>query len=186
MHCEVHSGSPWLSRTTFFLSFRRPLSGLSLYLLSLAWDGGHRPHGHVSRGKRQNTAAQTRFLFQTREFNKGSVGELISRKERKKKKVKLLSRVQLFATPWTVAYQAPLSMGFSRQESWSGVPFSLPGCLPYPGIQPGLLHLLRWQADSLPLDHLGSPSNCNTCYTGPCTRGKSSPIKLRHWFKWQN
>jgi len=36
--------------------------------------------------------------------------------------VKLLSRVQLFATPWTAAYQAPLSMGFSRQEYWSGVP----------------------------------------------------------------
>ena len=38
-------------------------------------------------------------------------------------KVKLLSRVQLFATPWTVAYHAPLSLGFSRQEYWSGLPF---------------------------------------------------------------
>ena len=44
----------------------------------------------------------------------------------KKKKVKLLSHVQLFATPWTVAYQAPPSMGFSRQEYWSGVPFPSP------------------------------------------------------------
>ena len=42
---------------------------------------------------------------------------------RVKVKVKSLSRVQLFATPWTVAYQAPLSMGFSRQEYWSGLPF---------------------------------------------------------------
>ena len=41
----------------------------------------------------------------------------------KVKKVKSLSHVRLFATPWTVAYQAPLSMGFSRQESWSGLPF---------------------------------------------------------------
>ena len=41
-------------------------------------------------------------------------------------KVKSLSRVQLFATPWTVAYQAPLSMGFSRQEYWSGLPSSSP------------------------------------------------------------
>ena len=40
--------------------------------------------------------------------------------------VKLLSRVRLFATPWTVAYQAPQSMGFSRQEYWSGVPFPSP------------------------------------------------------------
>ena len=44
-----------------------------------------------------------------------------------KVKVKLLSRVQLFATPWTVAYKAPLSMGFSRKEYWSGLSFPSPG-----------------------------------------------------------
>ena len=49
----------------------------------------------------------------------------------------LLSRVRPFATPWTVAYQAPLSMGFSRQEYWSGLPFPSPGDLPDPGIKPG-------------------------------------------------
>ena len=54
-----------------------------------------------------------------------------------KVKVKSLSRVQLFATPWTVAYQAPLSMGFSRQEYWNGLPFPSPGDLPDPGIEPG-------------------------------------------------
>ena len=53
-----------------------------------------------------------------------------------KVKVKLLSRVQLFATPWTVAYQAPLCMGFSRQEYWSGLPFASPGDLPNAGIEP--------------------------------------------------
>ena len=53
-----------------------------------------------------------------------------------KVKVKSLSRVQLFATPWTVAYQAPLSMGFFRQEYWSGLPFPSPGDLPSPGIEP--------------------------------------------------
>ena len=53
-----------------------------------------------------------------------------------KVKVKLLSRVQLFATPWTVAYQAPPPMGFSRQEYWSGLPFPSPGDLPNPGIEP--------------------------------------------------
>ena len=52
-------------------------------------------------------------------------------------KVKSLSRVQLFATPWTVAYQAPPSMGFSRQEYWSGFPFPSTGDLPNPGIEPG-------------------------------------------------
>ena len=46
------------------------------------------------------------------------------------KKVKSLSRVQLFATPWTVAWQAPPSMGFSKQEYWSGLPFPSPGDLP--------------------------------------------------------
>ena len=51
--------------------------------------------------------------------------------------VKLLHHVRLFATPWTVAYQAPLSMGFSRQEYLSGLPFSSPGDLPNPGIKPG-------------------------------------------------
>ena len=48
----------------------------------------------------------------------------------------LLSCVQLLATPWTVAHQAPLSLEFSRQEFWSGVPFPPPGDLPNPGIKP--------------------------------------------------
>ena len=51
-------------------------------------------------------------------------------------KVKSLSHVRLFATPWTVAYQVPPSMKFSRQEYWSGLPFPSPGELPNPGIKP--------------------------------------------------
>ena len=69
------------------------------------------------------------------------------KKEKKKKpclckqptvkvKVKSLSHVRLFATPWTAACQAPLSMGFSRQQDWSGLPFPSPGDLPNPGIKP--------------------------------------------------
>ena len=50
--------------------------------------------------------------------------------------VKSLSHVRLFVTPWTVAYQAPPFMGFSRQECWSGLPFPSPGDLPDPGIEP--------------------------------------------------
>ena len=50
--------------------------------------------------------------------------------------VKPLSHVRLFATPWTVAHQAPLSMGFPRQEYWSGLPFLSPGDLSDPGIKP--------------------------------------------------
>ena len=61
----------------------------------------------------------------------------------------LLSHVRLFATPGTVAHWAPLSMGFSRQEYWGGLPFPSPGDLPDPGIKNQcLLHLLHWQADS--------------------------------------
>ena len=52
-------------------------------------------------------------------------------------KVKSLSHVRLFATPWTVGYQAPPSMGFSRQEYWSGLPFPSPGDLPNTGIESG-------------------------------------------------
>ena len=48
----------------------------------------------------------------------------------------MLSHVWVFATPWTVAYQAPLSMGFSSQEYWSGLPCPPPGDLPSPGIEP--------------------------------------------------
>ena len=51
--------------------------------------------------------------------------------------VKSLSRVRLFATLWMVACQAPPSMGFSRQEYWSGLPFPSPGDLPNPEIEPG-------------------------------------------------
>ena len=52
------------------------------------------------------------------------------------RKVKSLNRVRLFVTLWTVAYQAPLSVGFSRQQYWSGLPFPSPGDLPNPGIKP--------------------------------------------------
>ena len=66
--------------------------------------------------------------------------------------VKLISRARLFATPWTVAYQAPPSVGFSRQEYWSGLPLPSPGDLPHPGIEPRSLAL---QADALPSEPPG-------------------------------
>ena len=57
------------------------------------------------------------------------------------KKVMSLSHVRLFATPWTVAYEAPQSMGFSTQEYWSGLRFPSPGDLPNPGFEAGSLAL---------------------------------------------
>ena len=68
--------------------------------------------------------------------------------------VKSLSRVRLFATPWTVAYQAPQSVEFSMQEYWSGLPFPSPGDLPNPGIKPGSPAL---QADTLLSEPPGGP-----------------------------
>ena len=70
-------------------------------------------------------------------------------------KVKSLSHVQLFATPWTVTYQALLSMGFSRQEYWSGVPFPSPGDLPDPVMEPGSPAM---QADALPSEPPEKPA----------------------------
>ena len=68
----------------------------------------------------------------------------------------MLSCVWLFATPWTVAHQAPLSMVFSRQEYWSGLPFPIPGNLPEPGVEPAspspalaggfVYHCATWEA----------------------------------------
>ena len=72
-----------------------------------------------------------------------------------KVKVKLLSHVRLFVTPWTVAHQALLSMGFSRQEYWSGLPFPSPEDLPNPGIKPGSPAL---QADALTSEPPGKPN----------------------------
>ena len=66
--------------------------------------------------------------------------------DEKRKKVKSLSHVQLFATPWTVDLQAPLSMVLSRQGYWSELPFPSPGDLPNPGIEPRSPTL---QADTL-------------------------------------
>ena len=72
----------------------------------------------------------------------------------KKVKVKSLSPVRLFATPWTVACQAPPSMGFPRQEYGSGLPFPFPGDLPDPGIEPHCGQTLY------PLSHQGSFISC--------------------------
>ena len=76
-------------------------------------------------------------------------------------KVKLLSLVRLFATPWTAAYQASQSIGFSRQEYWSGLPFPSPGDLPNLGIEPRSPAL---QADALLSELPGKPASNNASY----------------------
>ena len=70
--------------------------------------------------------------------------------------MKSLSCVRLFASPWTVAYQASLSMGFSRHEYWSGLPFPSPGDLPDPGIEPRCPAL---EAEALTSEPSGKPGD---------------------------
>ena len=95
-----------------------------------------------------------------------------------KVKVKSLSRVRLFATPWTAASQAPPSMGFPRQEYWSWLPFPSPGDLPNSGIEPGSPAL---QADALPSKPPGKPVQTNKCHLGLASEPKTVNI-LRHLF----
>ena len=76
---------------------------------------------------------------------------------------RILSCVWLFVTPWTVACQASLPMGFSRQNCWSSCHFPLQGIFPTQGLNPCVLRLLHWQADSFPLHHLGSPACVCVC-----------------------
>ena len=79
----------------------------------------------------------------------------------------MLSRVRLFVTPWTVAHQAPLSVEFSRQGKWKptgvGCHFLLQDIIPTRGSNLSLLHLLHWQANSVPLLHLGCWQNSVPC-----------------------
>ena len=89
-------------------------------------------------------------------------------------KVKSFSRVQLFETPWTVARQAPLSMGFSRQEYWNGSPFPSPGDFPNPGIDPGSPAL---QAETLSSEPPGNELTLNNLNEGP------SPTSVCKWEK---
>ena len=86
--------------------------------------------------------------------------------------VRYFSCVQLFATPQMVAYQALPSMGFSRQEYWSGLPFPSPADLPKPGIKPGSPAL---QTDALPSEPLGKPE---TYYT--------AMVIKTVWSSWKN
>ena len=101
----------------------------------------------------------------------------------KKVKVKLLSRLQLFETPWTVAHQVPLSMGFSRQEYWSGLPFPSPGDLPNPRVEPGSPAL---QADSLLSEPPGKPRMASLILLklfSPCDSLTQKPLMGSQFFE---
>ena len=88
------------------------------------------------------------------------------------------------ATPWTAARKAPLSMGFSRLEYWSELPFPPLGDLPGPGIKSGSLRLLRWQG-SLPPRHQGGPMSCLQDRNDDFSRDASVVSHFRRCFSGQ-
>ena len=87
-----------------------------------------------------------------------------------------LSHVQLFEIPWTVASQAPLYVGFSRQEHGSGLPCPPPGDLPDPGIKYASLRLLHWQVSSLYHEYLPTP-----VFLPGESQGRGSLVGCRLW-----
>ena len=118
---------------------------------------------HVINLKKEKKQKCKRFRFWYFIFWKN--GPLISKTSPLRVKWKSFSHVRLFVTPWTVAHQAPLSTGFSRQEYWSGQSFPSPGDLSDPGIKPGSPAL---QAESLPYELPGKPTS------------KGKPLSVNH------
>ena len=101
-------------------------------------------------------------------------------------KVKSLSRVRLFATPWTVAHQASPSIGFSRQEYWSGLPVPSPGDLPDPGIEPRSPALRAEALTSEPAELTLMTSKESACNTGDTRDAGSIPGRKIPWRRaWQ-
>ena len=135
------SGKPWKAETFAYFVVSQPLKQSSPYRGSI--NICYMVSGANCRGGTADWRSGIRKYF-----------ELINLCERKWK-CSSFSPVWLFATPWTLAPQAPPSMGFSRQEYWSGLPFPSPGDLPNPGIKPKSPTL---QADSLLSE---PPSNDN-------------------------
>ena len=148
---------PWVGK----IPWKRKWQPIPVFLLGES-HGWRSLVGHSPRGRKESDMAEPLHFKGTFHAKMGTIKDRNSMDlteaedtkkrwqeytEKKKEKVKSLSRVQLFATPQTLACQAPQSMEFSRQGYWSGLPFLSPGDLPNPGIEPRSPTL---QADSLP------------------------------------
>ena len=110
-----------------------------------------------------------------------------------KVKVKSLSHVRLFVTPWTVVYQVLPSMGFSRQEYWSGLPFPSPGDLPDPRIEPRVSHIVGrcfivWATRevSVPLFFIDTSIFCLSLLLKLCFPMKCGCVASNHELKKKN
>ena len=117
------------------------------------WFGGTLMFEEQQPGKSINCLPVENTLWFWREHQTGPL-TLQGLEEKEKWKCQSLSPVRLYAIPWTVAHKAPLSMGFSREEYWSALPFPSPGIFLTPGIEPGSPAL---QADSLLSEPPGKP-----------------------------
>ena len=132
----VAEGRTWLSDFTFTFHFHAFEKEMATHSSVLAWriPGTGEPDRLPSYGVAQS---QTRLKWLSTGVCIYIIKIILVFVCIPIKWVKSLSRVQLFATPWTTAYQASLSMGFYMPEYWSGLPFASPGDLPNPGIEPG-------------------------------------------------
>ena len=135
-------------------------------------------HSYLQRNHQSemNVAIKWRFTVGLSAFYsllRNWMGKEHECKDKKVLKVKSLSRVWLFAIPWTIAYQAPPSMGFSRQEFWSGLPFPSPGDLLNAGIKHGSPAL---QADALPSEPPGKTQE-GTCVKQEIIEGNDGRTK---------
>ena len=154
-HCVLCCAVPslvWLFVTPGTVAHQAPLSMGILQARILEWVAMSSSRGS-SQPRDWTRVSHTIDRF----FTIWAIREAQRKPKKDWSEVKSLSHVQLFATPWTVAHQAPRSMGFSRQEYWSGLPFPSPGILLTQGLNPGLpqcrqtLYCLIYQ---------GSPSLC--------------------------
>ena len=151
---HLYSNFLWKQRNTNGDSWKPELLGGA----SKKYPRGLKPHDTLQQCKSK----------QWQSFSQ--VKKATSRSPRGDDDVCVFSHVWLFFTSWTVACQAPLSMEFSRQEYWSGLSFPIPGDLPDPGIEPESLLSPTFQADSLPLGHLGSRHQVK-CYLAWTPKG---------------
>ena len=94
----------------------------------------------------------------------------------------VFSRVQHFVTPWTVARQAPLSMEFSRQEYWSGLPFPTPGDFLDLGIKPGSLAFPAMQVGYFPLSPVFPIPGGHHCFDIPCLKSSASSSSQTYFY----
>ena len=146
---ELEPGGPESMMRELKKGKRLIFPGLHSWLSCSRESARNREIEREREGGKKDTGTQA--LMEQRCFDQHCLGIYTALKW---SEVKSLSRVWLFATPWTVAYQAPQSMDFSRQEYWSGLPFPSPADLPNPGIEPGS-HTL--QADALSSEPPGKP-----------------------------